>query len=108
MQPDDFVNVALVCMPNRYHDYFIMNVHYHVLQTQGYIEHFRDSCGGVIAWLDSVTHYAAINVGWAYYAEYQLIGQDTGTYDNEPMQKYGMLKWRVRQTKVHKETAYVF
>ncbi|KAL9986419.1 hypothetical protein ACROYT_G000566 [Oculina patagonica] len=67
----------------------------HHTQVQGYIEHFRDSCGGVIGWLDSVTYYTAVKEGWGYYAEYSLIGQDTDIYKNEPMQKYGMLKWQV-------------
>ena len=31
------------------------------------------------------------------YAEYPLIGRDTNAYDDEPMQKYGMLKWMVRK-----------
>lgn len=29
------------------------------------------------------------------YAENPLIAQDTDTYENEPLQKYGMLKWQV-------------
>ena len=64
-------------------------------QVQGSIEHFRDSCGGVIGWLDSVTSYMAFQEGWALYAENPLIAEDTDTYKYEPMQKYGMLKWQV-------------
>jgi len=59
------------------------------------VEHFRDSCGGVIGWLDSVTYYTAFTEGWALYAENPLIAQDTDTYKTEPMQKFGMLKWQV-------------
>ena len=59
------------------------------------MEHFRDSCGGVIAWLDSNTYYTAFTEGWALYAENPLIAQYTDTYKNEPMQKFGMLKWQV-------------
>ena len=64
---------------------------------QGTVEHFRDSCGGVIGWLDTVTYYTAFTEGWALYAENPLIAQDTDTYKSEPMQKFGMLKWQVRQ-----------
>ena len=66
-------------------------------KVQGHIEHFQDSCGGVISWLDSITYYTAFSEGWALYAENPLIAQDTDTYENEPLQKYGMLKWQVRK-----------
>ena len=65
------------------------------VQIQGNLEHFRDSCGGVIAWLDGLTSYTGFKEGWALYSEYPLIGGDTDTYNDEPMQKYGMLKWLV-------------
>jgi len=67
----------------------------HHTQVQGNVEHFRDSCGGVIGWLDSVTYYTAFTEGWALYAENPLIAQDTDTYKTEPMQRFGMLKWQV-------------
>ena len=67
---------------------------------QGTVEHFRDSCGGVIGWLDTVTYYTAFTEGWALYAENPLIAQDTDTYKSEPMQKFGMLKWQVRQVEI--------
>ena len=60
------------------------------------MEHFRDSCGGVISWLDSSTSYTAFSEGWALYAENPLIARDTNVYETEPFQKYGMLKWQVR------------
>lgn len=66
-------------------------------QIQGHLEHFRDNCGGTIAWLDGLTSYTGFKEGWAMYAEYPLIGRDTNAYDDEPMQKYGMLKWMVRK-----------
>lgn len=50
----------------------------------------------MIGWLDSVTYYTAFTEGWALYAENPLIAQDTDTYKNEPMQKFGMLKWQVK------------
>jgi len=59
------------------------------------VEHFRDSCGGVISWLDSSTYYTAFTEGWALYAENPLIARETNVYDKEPFQKYGMLKWQV-------------
>ena len=67
---------------------------------QGTVEHFRDSCGGVIGWLDKETYYTAFTEGWALYAENPLIAQDTDTYKSEPMQKFGMLKWQVRQVEI--------
>ena len=62
---------------------------------QGTEEHFRDSCGGAADWLDRQTYYTAFTEGWALYAENPLIAKDTDTYDNEPMQRFGMLKWQV-------------
>ncbi|XP_029193183.2 uncharacterized protein LOC114959365 [Acropora millepora] len=68
----------------------------HHTQVQGNIEHFRDSCGDVIEWLDlNATIYRAFTEGWAVYAENPLIAQYSDTYTNEPMQKFGMLKWQV-------------
>lgn len=67
----------------------------HHTQVQGLEEHFRDSCGGVIKWLDQETYYTAFTEGWGLYAENPLIGEDTDTYKDEPWQKYGMLKWQV-------------
>lgn len=64
-------------------------------QVQGLIEHFRDSCGGVISWLDTNTRYTAFSEGWALDAENPLIARDTNVYEKEPLQKYGMLKWQV-------------
>ena len=78
-------------------DIVIPNVPLLLLQVQGNIEHFRDSCGGVIRWLDGVTYYTAFTEGWALYAENPLIAEDTDTYKYEPMQKFGMLKWQVRK-----------
>lgn len=70
-------------------------VGYCYLQVQGLVEHFRDSCGGVISWLDGITYYTSFTEGWALYAENPLIARETKVYDNEPFQKYGMLKWQV-------------
>ena len=66
-----------------------------ITQVQGLEEHFRDSCGGVIEWLDLESSYTAFSEGWGLYAENPLIGEDTDTYKDEPWQKYGMLKWQV-------------
>jgi len=63
--------------------------------VQGLVEHFRDTCGGVISWLDSSTYYTAFSEGWALYAENPLVARDTNVYETEPFQKYGMLKWQV-------------
>ena len=59
------------------------------------MEHFRDNRGGVVRWLDHISHYTALSEGWALYAEIPLIAQETDVYDNEPFQKYSMLKWQV-------------
>ena len=66
-------------------------------QVQGLTEHFRDPCGGEVAWIDSETYYTAFTEGWALYAENPLIAQDTDTYKDPEtfFQKYGMLKWQV-------------
>ena len=50
----------------------------------------------MISWLDSSTYYTSFTEGWALYAENPLIARETNVYDNEPFQKYGMLKWQVR------------
>lgn len=63
----------------------------------GLKEHFQDSCGGVPSWLDSKTYYTAFTEGWGLYSENPLISDDTDTYKDNLLQKYGMLKWQVSQ-----------
>lgn len=63
-------------------------------QVQGNVEHFQDNCEGVISWLDKETYYTAFVEGWGLYAENPLISE-TDVYDNNLMQKFGMLKWQV-------------
>lgn len=65
------------------------------LQVQGYTEHFTDSCEGPIRWIAVNTLYLAFAEGWALYAENPLIAEETDTYDNDPLQLYGMLKWQI-------------
>lgn len=67
----------------------------HHTQVQGFHELFSDSCGGVIGWLNSASYYTAFTEGWALYAENPLIADETDTYDNNPLQLYGMLKWQI-------------
>ena len=57
----------------------------------------------MIAWLDSKTYYTAFQEGWALYAENPLISDDTDVYDNEPMKKYGMLKWQASYVEMRKQ-----
>lgn len=64
---------------------------------QGGVEHFSDSCGGIIGWLNSANYYTAFTEGWGLYAENPLIAEDTDTYLKEPMQKFGMLQWQVNK-----------
>ena len=52
----------------------------------------------MIGWLDSISYYTAFTEGWALYAENPLISNDTDVYDEEPMRKYGMLKWQASIT----------
>ncbi|XP_068740560.1 uncharacterized protein [Montipora capricornis] len=84
--------------PKRYEEWSV-NAHEarpgHHTQVQGLVEHFQDSGGGVIGWLDSSTFYIAFTEGWGLYAENPLIARDTNVYDEHPFEKYGMLKWQV-------------
>ena len=66
-----------------------------LLQVQGFGELFGDSCEGVISWLNGASYYTAFTEGWALYAENPLIAEETDTYDNNPLQLYGMLKWQI-------------
>ena len=68
----------------------------YLLKVQGNIEHFRDNCNDALSWLDKETYYTAFTEGWALYGENPLIAEDTDTYENEPKQRFGMLKWQVR------------
>ena len=59
-------------------------------------EYFRDTCGGELKWLHEMSSSTFFEEGWALYAENPLISEDTDTYEDEPLQKYGMLQWQVR------------
>ena len=72
--------------------YFLIN--FPRIQVQGSAEHFMDNCGGVIRWINQVFQSIAFAEGWGLYAE-MLIADDTDSYDDNPWQKYGALKWRV-------------
>ncbi|XP_048577613.1 uncharacterized protein LOC5510429 isoform X2 [Nematostella vectensis] len=69
----------------------------HHTQDQGFVENFQDSCGGLVGWVEDMTRdsFTAFTEGWGLYAEYPLIAQDTDVYRNEPLQRYGMLKWQI-------------
>jgi hypothetical protein len=49
----------------------------------------------VINWLDSIGLYPLFSEGWALYAENPLIALESDAYENNPLQKYGMLKWQI-------------
>ncbi|KAK3734010.1 hypothetical protein QZH41_009863, partial [Actinostola sp. cb2023] len=67
----------------------------HHTQVQGRVEHFQSStCSDSLGWVNQNT-YTAFSEGWALYAESPLIAEDTDTYDNEPMQRYGMLQMQI-------------
>lgn len=59
------------------------------------MELFSDNRGDTISWLNGLSYYTAFTEGWALYAENPLITEETDTYDNLPLQKYGMLKWQI-------------
>ena len=61
---------------------------------QGNLEHFQDTCGGVIGWLNSIASPTAFSEGWGLHSENPRISDDTDVYDEEPMRKYGMLQGR--------------
>ncbi|KXJ27498.1 uncharacterized protein LOC110235879 [Exaiptasia diaphana] len=69
----------------------------HHLQDQGNVENFMDSCKGLIGWVQSTTidSFTAFVEGWGLYAENPLISEGTKVYDNEPLYRYGMLKWQI-------------
>ncbi|KAL9980551.1 hypothetical protein ACROYT_G009153 [Oculina patagonica] len=66
----------------------------HHTQVQGHVEHFADQCGGVPAWLDKNTYYTAFTEGWGLYSENPVLSDDTDTYKDNLLQKYGMVKWQ--------------
>ncbi|XP_068734656.1 uncharacterized protein [Montipora capricornis] len=67
----------------------------HYTQSQGYVEHFRDSCQDPISWIQRSTFYLEFAEGWALYAENPLIAMYTDAYRDDPLTKYGMLKWQI-------------
>lgn len=66
----------------------------HHTQVQGHVEHFSDKCGGVPSWLDRNTYYTAFTEGWGLYSENPVLSDDTDTYKDNLLQKYGMVKWQ--------------
>ena len=61
------------------------------------MEHFQDSCRDPISWIQQSTFYLEFSEGWALYAENPLISKYTDTYKDDPLTKYGMLKWQVNK-----------
>ena len=59
------------------------------------MEHFQDSCQDPISWVEKNTFFLEFAEGWALYAEHPLISMYTDSYRNDPLTKYGMLKWQV-------------
>ena len=41
--------------------------------------------------------YLEFSEGWALYAENPLVSKYTDTYKDDPLNKYGMLKWQVNK-----------
>jgi len=66
----------------------------HHLQSQGHVENFLDWCGPLVSPLVK-TRYIAFSEGWALYAEYPLIANETDVYKDKPLRRYGMLKWQI-------------
>ncbi|XP_028399408.1 uncharacterized protein LOC114522845 [Dendronephthya gigantea] len=69
----------------------------HHLQAQGMREYFQSGCRGLMSWLDDRTSesFSAFTEGWALYSENPIMSDDTELYNDNPFQKYGMLKWQV-------------
>jgi len=42
-----------------------------------------------------VIYYPLFSEGWALYGESPLLALETDVYKNNPLQKYGMLKWQI-------------
>lgn len=97
------IGVEIIYLVTKSVGYFLLPS---LTQVQGLEEHFRDSCGGVIKWLDQETYYTAFTEGWGLYAENPLIGEDTDVYKDEPLQKYGMLKWQVSINNRSRQTSW--
>ena len=65
-------------------------------QSQGYLENFVDPCDDAGAWLENIVSlYPAFTEGWALYSENPLLAKDVDIYKDDPLGKYGMLKWQV-------------
>lgn len=45
--------------------------------------------------MDTVGYYTFFSEGWALYAENPLLALGTDVYQDNPLQKYGMLKWQI-------------
>ena len=91
---------------NTLHNGFIRSISYckqFFISPAGHIEHFADKCGGVPAWLDKNTYYTAFTEGWGLYSENPILSDDTDTYKDNLLQKYGMLKWQVSQSEVNRD-----
>ena len=65
----------------------------------GMREYFHSHCEGLMSWLDDQGgSFPAVTEGWALYSENPVMSDDTDVYSDNPMQKYGMLKWQVGRT----------
>ena len=70
------------------------------IQVRSYVENFRSECNDVISWISRPNYFPGFTEGWATYAEYPLMTNDTDIYNNTTdkdvvLQKYGMLKYQV-------------
>jgi len=67
------------------------------------MESFRSKCNDVISSISRPNYFPGFTEGWATYAEYPLMTNDTDIYSNTAnnsnknvvLQKYGMLKYQV-------------
>jgi len=70
----------------------------HHLQIQGFLENFKDECGGVSEWINYVVdYYPSFSEGWGVYAENPILLNDTNVLsgDENDVARYGLLKWQV-------------
>lgn len=69
------------------------------------METFRSECNDVISWISRPNYFPGFTEGWATYAEYPLMTNDTDIYNNTTdkdiiLQKYGMLKYQVMSSTI--------
>lgn len=58
-------------------------------------ECFKTKCDTLRKWVENRSYFAAFSEGWATYIEKDVADLDMKMYDDDVIQKYGMLKHQV-------------